>query len=122
MLSALLIGAVVALTVYGQLMIKWRALVHTSELADLQSRLHYLAAMLGDVGVLSAIAAAFLAALCWMLAMARLELGFAYPFMALTFVLVPIGSTLLFGEPLPKLQMLGLALIVAGVTTSALVR
>ncbi len=122
MLSALLLFAVLALTVYGQLMIKSRAIVHATEFVGTQPKLHYLVLMFSDVGVLSALAAAVVAATCWILAIARLEVGYAYPFMALSFVLVPVGSTLLFGEPLPRIQLFALALIVAGVTLSALMR
>lgn len=120
--SALLLIAVLAFTVYGQLMMKSRAAAHAIDLTGAQPKLHYLAAMLMDVGVVSALAAAVLAAICWMLAIARLDVGYAYPFMALSFVLVPLGSMLLFGEPLPKLQLVALALIVAGVSLSAITR
>jgi drug/metabolite transporter (DMT)-like permease len=53
--------------------------------------------MFTDVGVLSALGAAVVAATCWMLAIARLDVGYAYPFITLSFLLVPVGSTLLFG-------------------------
>jgi multidrug transporter EmrE-like cation transporter len=122
MRSTLLIFAVLALTVYGQLIIKARALTHAAETAVLPSKLHYLLAMLTDYSVLSGFAAAFLAGICWMLAIERLDLVFAYPFMALSFVLVPLGSTIFFGEMVPPIQWLGLGLIVAGVTVSALAR
>jgi len=122
MLSALLLFAVLALTVYGQLMLKSRALLHAAEFTGIQATLHYLALMFTDIGVVSALGAAVVAATCWMLAIARLDVGYAYPFMALSFVLVPVGSTLFFAEPLPKIQLLALALIVAGVTLSALTR
>ncbi len=120
MRSPILLFAVLALTVYGQLVIKARALAHAPEFAAASSKLPYLIAMLIDIGVLSGFGAAFLAGLCWMLAIERLELGFAYPFMALSFVLVPICSTVLFGDSLPPIRLLGLGLIVAGVTVSAL--
>lgn len=122
MRSSLLIAAVLAFTVYGQLMIKSRALVHSADVLGAQSKLHYLAMMFLDVGVLSALGAAVLASICWMLAVERLDVGYAYPFMALSFALVPIGATLLFGEPLPKMQLLALSLIIAGVTLSAVSR
>jgi multidrug transporter EmrE-like cation transporter len=122
MQSTMLLFAVLALTVYGQLMIKLRALVHTPEIAGTGGRLHYLAAMFTDIWVLSALAAAVFAGACWMLAVSRLEVSYAYPFMALSFVLVPVGSTVLFGEPLPGIRLIGIALIVAGVTVSALAR
>ena len=122
MQSAVLLFAVLALTVYGQLMIKLRALIHTPVIAGTAGRLHYLAAMFTDFWVLSALAAAVLAGACWMLAVSRLEVGYAYPFMALSFALVPIGSTVIFGEPLPGVRLIGIALIIAGVTVSALAR
>jgi multidrug transporter EmrE-like cation transporter len=121
MRSALLLFAVLALTVYGQLVMKWRALAHAAEFGA-QSKLHYLISMFTDLGVLSALSAAVLASVCWMLAIARLDVGYAYPFIALSFVVVPVGSMLLFGEPLPRIQVLALVLIVAGVTLSALTR
>lgn len=121
MRSALLLFAVLSFTVYGQLVIKARALAHTAQTGT-PGTLHYLLTMFTDVWVLSGLAAAVLAGACWMLAIERLEVGYAYPFMALSFVLVPIGAASLFGEPLPALQLLGIALIVAGVTISALAR
>jgi drug/metabolite transporter (DMT)-like permease len=78
--------------------------------------------MLTDFSVLSGFAAAFLAGICWMLAIERLDLSIAYPFMALSFVLVPLGSTFFFGEVVPPMQWLGLGLIIAGVSVSALAR
>jgi multidrug transporter EmrE-like cation transporter len=122
MLSAILLFAVLAFTVYSQLMMRARALVHSAKLLGAQSKLHYLVLMFTDIGVLSALLAAFLAGICWMLVLGRLELSYAYPFVAFTFVLVPVGSWLLFGEPLPAMQLFGIALIVAGVTISALAR
>jgi multidrug transporter EmrE-like cation transporter len=119
MRSAILLCAVLALAVYGQLAVKARALAHAK---DLTGRLDYLFAMFTDPWVLSGLAGLLVAGACWMLVLRRLDIGFAYPFMALSFVLVPVGSTLLFGEPLPKVQLMALALIVAGVTVSALAR
>jgi drug/metabolite transporter (DMT)-like permease len=122
MLSYLMIAVVLILTVYGQLILKSRALAHASALAGSSDYPRYLFAMFTDIAVLSALAAAIIAAGCWMLAIGRLEVGYAYPFMALTFVLVPLGSALLLNEPIPLLQLFGLSLIVAGVTISALTR
>jgi multidrug transporter EmrE-like cation transporter len=122
MLSTFLLFAVLALTVYGQLMIKARALAHATGSVGVPGKLHYLLMMFSDIGVLSVFGATVLAGACWMLALERLEVGYAYPFMALSFVFVPLGSTVLFGEPLPAIQLLGLALIIAGVSVNALSR
>jgi multidrug transporter EmrE-like cation transporter len=122
MISHLMVAVVLMLTVYGQLVLKSRALVHVSAFAGANDYPRYMLAMFTDIGVLSALAAAIIAAGCWMLAIGRLEVGYAYPFMALSFVLVPLGSALLFNEPIPLPQLFGLSLVVAGVTISALTR
>jgi drug/metabolite transporter (DMT)-like permease len=122
MLPALMIFAVLALTVYGQLMIKARALAHAVPIGGVEGKLQYLVSMFGDIAVLSSLGAAGVASACWMLAIERLDVAYAYPFMALSFVLVPIGSMVLFGERIPPIQLLGIGLIVAGVTLSALAR
>ncbi|HWV91528.1 MAG TPA: EamA family transporter, partial [Burkholderiales bacterium] len=57
----------------------------------------------------------FGAALCWMLAMTKLDLSHAYPFVSLSFVLVLFLSALLFGEPLSWAKLAGIALVIAGV-------
>ncbi len=120
--SLLLLFAVLAFTVYGQLVVKARALVHAAETVGNQGKLYYLFAMFTDIGVFSGLGAAVFAGVCWMLAIERIEVGYAYPFMALSFVLVPLGSRVLFGEPLPVIQLFGLGLIIVGVTVSALAR
>lgn len=122
MRSALLVSAVLGLTVYAQLVIKARAVAHAKEIVAASTQLNYLVAMFTDPWVLSGLLGVLVASACWMLALQRLDIGLAYPFMALSFVLVPVGSMLLFGEPLPKLQLLALALIIAGVAMSALTR
>lgn len=122
MRAIFLVFVVLALTIYGQLVIKARALAHSADGATAANELAYLRAMLSDPAVLSGLAAAALAAIAWMAAIEQLEVGFAYPFMALSFVFVPLGAKFLFAESLPPVQILGMALIVIGVTLSALAR
>jgi multidrug transporter EmrE-like cation transporter len=119
MRSLILLSAVLGLTVYGQLVIKARALLYSAAGVD---GLSYIFAMASDFGVLSGLAAAGLAAFAWIAVVQQLELGLAYPFMALSFVLVPLGARVIFSEPLPRLQIFGMALIVIGVTLGALAR
>jgi multidrug transporter EmrE-like cation transporter len=64
---------------------------------------------------MSGIVGAFLAFLCWMAAMTKFELSYAYPFMSLAFVLVLILSAVVFQEAITLPKMVGLALIVAGI-------
>jgi len=117
-----MVSLVLVFTVYAQLMVKARALVHASTSAGVGDYSRYLWAMFTDLGVLSAFASGVAAAACWMLAVERLEVGYAYPFTALTFVLVPLGAAWLLNEPIPLPQAFGLCLIVVGVAISALTR
>jgi multidrug transporter EmrE-like cation transporter len=122
LLPHLLLVAVLVLSVYSQLIMKSRAHLHSSGANSSADHLQYLIGMAMDWRVLSAAAATFLAGVCWLLALQRLELGYAFPFMALSFVLIPVSANLFLGEPLPIVQLLGLALVVAGISLSALAR
>jgi len=62
-----------------------------------------------------------LATFAWVFVLRSVPLSFAYSFMALTFVIVPILSALLLGEVLTIRNFIGAALIIGGllvVTTS----
>ena len=113
-MSYVYVAATVLLTVYGQLVVKWQV-GDAARLADPSQRTAFLLGLLANPWVLSAFAAAFAAALCWMLAMVKLELSHAYPFISLSFVLVLFLSAALFGEPLTWPKIAGVALIVGGV-------
>jgi multidrug transporter EmrE-like cation transporter len=75
----------------------------------------FLARLLMNPWIVSALAAALAAAVTWMAAMTKLDLSHAYPFMSAVFVLVPVASVLLFNEPVTTPKLVGLALIVAGI-------
>ena len=116
----LLIALVLALTVYGQLIVKARAVVYSG--GPGLSKMAYLAAMFTDIHVLAGLAAAVLASALWILAIERASLSYTYPFMALTFALVPVGSKFLFVELISPIQWIGIVLIVVGVAVNALAR
>jgi drug/metabolite transporter (DMT)-like permease len=50
----------------------------------------------------------------WVLVLRQAPLNRIYPFMALAFVLVPLGSRYFLGEPLAPQYWAGVALLVAG--------
>jgi multidrug transporter EmrE-like cation transporter len=114
----LYIGASLALTVYAQVMMKWRAISHTGQGPG--RRIDYLIAMYSDARVLSVFVCAALTSVLWSLAIQRIPLTVAYPFMALSFVLVPLASVMLFRESLSMPQIVGIVLIVLGVALSTL--
>ena len=104
----------VLLTVYGQIAIKWQVLEAGPFPVDPAEKIRFLARLLLNPWVLSALAAGLLASVSWMAAMTRLELSHAYPFMSLAFVLVMVCSAWLFSEPITLLKVAGIALVVLG--------
>ena len=118
-MSYVYVAATVLLTVYGQLVVKWQVNNAAGPGSDPSDRAALLLRLLANPWVLSALSAAFGAALCWMLAMVKLELSHAYPFVSLSFVLVLLLSAVLFGEPLSWAKVLGILLIVAGVAVGS---
>ncbi|WP_454021087.1 EamA family transporter [Azospirillum sp. Marseille-Q6669] len=120
MLKYLFLAGTLLFTVYGQLIIKARAGVLASDVSEGAGS--YLLRMFLDPLVITGFAGAGMAALCWLLAVRSLPIVYAYPFMALSFVLVPCGAALFLGEVINWPQMVGLALIVAGVALTAVFR
>lgn len=118
-MSYVYVAATVLLTVYGQLVVKWQVNHAAGPGSDPSDRAAFLLRLLANPWVLSALAAAFGAALCWMLAMVKLELSHAYPFVSLSFVLVLLLSAALFGEPMSWAKVLGILLIMAGVAVGS---
>ena len=55
------------------------------------------------------------ATLLWVFVLSRVELGKAMPFMALTFVIAPAASAMLFDERLDLMYWTGVLVIVVGV-------
>lgn len=53
--------------------------------------------------------------LAWVWVLQKIELGRAYPLMALAFVLVPIGSYFIFGERFNFYYVTGVAIIMLGI-------
>lgn len=109
------IAMTVLLTVYGQLVLKWQVDIAGPLPDGITGKLVFLAHALLNPWVISGLGAAFVAALCWMLALSKLPISTAYPFTAAAFVLIVFGGAWLFAEPLSTMKLIGVGLIVAGV-------
>lgn len=109
-----LFGTIIC-TVYGQLVLKWRIKDYGSLPTSLIEKIKFLISLLLDPFIFSGFVAAFIASLCWMAAMTKLEISYAYPFMGLNFVLVLFFSIYLFGETMSYWKIIGCGLIVLGV-------
>ena len=115
----LFIAGTLAFTLFGQLLLKSRALALSAAYGR-EHRVQYLVAMFTDRIVWIGLVAAVLASICWTLAVQQAPLSVAYPFMALSFVFVPLGALLMFGERIAVGQWMGLVMIMLGVAVSAL--
>lgn len=115
----LYILATILLTVYGQVILKWRISSFGAMPPGRLEKLQFFASVLLDPVILSGFVAAFLASLTWMAAMTRFDLSHAYPFVSLNFVLVLLLSGWLLHEPISIMKVLGIGLIVLGTVVAA---
>jgi multidrug transporter EmrE-like cation transporter len=102
-------------TVYGQIILKWQVSKAGPIPVALSERIPFLFSLILSPWVLSGLVGGFLAFLCWLGALTKFELSYAYPFMSLAFVFVLILSVGLFHEPLTVAKILGVILIIAGI-------
>ncbi len=110
----LYVAGTIVFTVYAQLILKWQV-GDAGDLPDaVGGKIEFLLRLLLRPWVVSALLVALLGALCWMAALTRFELSRAYPFMALSFVLVLLGSAAFFSESLTVAKVAGVALICIG--------
>ena len=79
-----------------------------------------LAAYLANPYIWSALLLYGISAVLWLYSLTKVELSFAYPMVALGYVLVCVFSVLLFKETMPGLRIAGLCVIVAGIIMIAL--
>ena len=105
----------VLFTVYGQIIVKWQVSKAGALPAALLERIPFLLGLIFNPWILSGILAGFFALICWLVAMTKFELSYAYPFMSLAFIFVLVLSSVFFHEPLTVAKILGVLLIIAGI-------
>lgn len=120
MMKYLYLVYTLAFTVYGQLIIKWQIKKAGDFPQDYTEKILFLVRLLINPWIISSFIGAFLAALCWMVAMTKFELSYAYPFISLTFVLVLFFSGILFHESISLLKIVGVLFIITGVIVGSL--
>ena len=106
-------------TVYGQIVLKWRMSSIDQLPEPFITKTLFLIKLIFDPWMFSGFIAAFMASLCWMAAMTKFDISFAYPFMSLAFVLVLILSVFLFKEPVSWQKIIGLILIISGIIVTS---
>ena len=111
---AYVLGSVL-FTVYGQIIVKWQVAKAGVLPATFAERIPFLLGLIFNPWIMSGILAGFFALVCWLAAMTKFDLSYAYPFMSLAFVFVMVLSAVLFHEPLTVAKILGVLLIIAGI-------
>jgi multidrug transporter EmrE-like cation transporter len=119
MLAYIYILGTIIFTIYSQIILKWRIVKYGHLPTESYAKLMFLLKLFFDPFIFSGFVSAFLASLCWMAAMTKFEISYAYPFMSAAFIGVLILSVLLFNEPLTIHKILGLLLISLGIFISS---
>ena len=71
--------------------------------------------MLLQPKILLGLALNAVAAGCWILALRKLEISYIYPILATNYLMVPLGASLFFDEPLGRRRLVATTIICAGV-------
>jgi drug/metabolite transporter (DMT)-like permease len=111
----LYIFGAIAFTTYGNLMFKHRMNLHGETPDGLALIPYFFKLVLTSGWLVTCVLSAFLAAVCWMGAVSKFPLSYAFPFLSLNFALVAGLSMLFMGEPVSGGKVLGVALICLGV-------
>src|ERR1700733_13965113 len=91
--------AMIGLAVYSQLVMRWRGKIAGAPASkDVYEKIGYVFALLLDIWIISAIAATFFAGVCWMLALTKFQVSYAYPFTSAIYPLVMLGGFALFRD------------------------
>lgn len=115
----LYIAGTILFTVYGQLIVKWRVMQAGALPTAPAKKIAFLLGLAINPWIVSGLGAAFLAFLCWMAAMTKFQLSYAYPFMSAAFMLVLILSAILFNETVTPWKVIGTVLIIIGIAVAS---
>lgn len=121
MKSVLLLLMAVISASMGQVLLKKGVLV-TGEVTFKSSVIGELIKLVLSPIVFGGLILYFVSAILWLIALSKTALNYAYPFTALTFVLVMLSSRVIFLENIPTLRYFGIILIILGVLFSSLAK
>jgi drug/metabolite transporter (DMT)-like permease len=114
-LDHIYIFAMVLLTAYSQIIMRWRVGMAGALPSAWGGKVHFIAHLLVNPWVLSGVAATFFAGVSWMLALSKFELSYAYPFTSLVYMLVLASGVLLFKDAMSVGRLAGTAVVMLGV-------
>jgi multidrug transporter EmrE-like cation transporter len=112
----------IVFTVYGQLVLKWRMNMKGQLPEALSDKIQFMMRAYLDPWIISGFIFAFMASITWAMAMTKLQLSQAYPFMSISFILVFILSVLFFNESITMNKIIGYLFIVSGIIILSLTK
>ena len=116
MRSFLMIFVSVLAAVVGQLCMKQGMIqVGALEMKSLQELLVVARRVFSKPLVLAGLTCYAIGALAWLIVLSRLDLGFAYPMLALTYAIIPVAAHVFLGEEIPILRWVGIGIVIVGV-------
>ena len=115
-LALALLFVAISLGASGQVLLK----AGLRQLGDRPPPLVVIKSLVGNGLVLGGFACYGVSSILYMLALSRLDLSYAYPMVAFSYVLVVTLAWRLLDEPVPALRIVGLAVIMLGVLVVAL--
>lgn len=104
-------------TVSGQLILKWRSDYVEIKFSGIKDWANLLTP-LKDIWVLIAYGLALVASVCWLLALKKFELTYAFPFAAISYVLILLVGGVIFSESITTYKIIGCTLIMLGIFVS----
>jgi len=115
MKNYLFILGTVLFTTIGQIIMKYGTKTFGQSPTSLKEIFPYLLKAVTSVYFIGGCTFALLASFCWVLALSKFQMSFAYPFMSVSFVLVVLLSWMIFGENISIIRWGGVAAICIGV-------
>ncbi|KKK95390.1 hypothetical protein LCGC14_2673290 [marine sediment metagenome] len=103
------------LAVVGQLLLKVGMLRIGKFSFNISTLVHQYTRILLNPFVIAGLLVFFFSMLIWLYVLSRMELSFAYPFVALNYVLILFGSYFLLKETITLPKMIGVVVIIIGV-------
>ncbi len=104
LLVSVILGAI------GQLMLK----IAVTDIGPLVLSLDALLKMATNPMLILSLAIYGVSACLWLLALMKTDLSFAYPFLSLTYIVVLLGSVIVFKEETSPLRLAGFAVVICG--------
>jgi multidrug transporter EmrE-like cation transporter len=114
------IAATIFFTVHSQLVIRWQVGRAGPLLQGTRDKVQFILSLLINPWVVTALISTFLAGVSSMLAMSKVQLSYAYPFISLNFLLMLVAGVLFFHESFTLSKAVGTVLIVSGIVVLAL--